>query len=108
MLSALMQFLWFVRLPRGARFLAKCGGGPFTGFPTFSDNRECPFAREDAVDEEKDERRFWVDIFSPQQEEPGRGGRTRTSSRSKCLPFSGKLKSERKKVSVFVFAKEGF
>lgn len=63
--SPTTPFLWFVTLPRGTRFLATCGGGTLPDFPTFSKDWACLFAREDAVDEEKDERRFWVDIFTP-------------------------------------------
>lgn len=65
--EALWETLFrLVMLLRGARFLDKCGATAVT-FPTFSDEEEeeaCRFAKDDDVDDENDERRFWVDILN--------------------------------------------
>jgi hypothetical protein len=56
-----------VRLLSGARFFAKCGA-TIVAFPVlFSDDDACRFAKDDDVDEENDERRFWVDILDQTQ-----------------------------------------
>lgn len=59
----LATFLTLVRLLSGARFFA------IVAFPTFSDDEDeaFRFANEDEVDDENDERRFWVDILDKTQ-----------------------------------------
>lgn len=73
-----------VMLPRGARFFARRGGGTAVTLlllPTFSDEEACRLAKDDVVDDENDERRFWVDILGPIKPPPtSQFLRPRTSS----------------------------
>lgn len=57
--ETLATFLTLVRLLSGARFFAN------VAFPIFSDDEDDAFrfASDEDVEEENDERRFWVDIF---------------------------------------------
>lgn len=61
-------FLTLVMLLSGARFLAK-RGAIIVAFPGFSnvEDEACRFAKDEDVDEENDERRFWVDILNQTQ-----------------------------------------
>lgn len=61
--GAMRDTLLLVRLVRGARFLAMCGGGTVMILATISDDDACRFAKDDVVEEVNEERRFWVDIF---------------------------------------------
>ena len=56
-------FLTLVMLLSGARFLAKWGAiiMAFLGFSNVEDEA-CRFAKDEDIDEENDERRFWVNI----------------------------------------------
>lgn len=61
--ATLVMFLRLVRLLSGARFF------PNVAFPIFSDDEDDAFrfAIDEDVEEENDERRFWVDIFDGTQ-----------------------------------------
>lgn len=61
--ETLATFLTFVRLQSGARFFAN------VAFPIFSDDEDDAFrfASDEDVEDENDERRFWVDIFNGTQ-----------------------------------------
>lgn len=80
--------LRLVRLPRGARFLARCDGtaAAAKAFPAFSEEEEeeeaWRLARDDVVEDEKEERRCWFDI----SRSGGGGGETSSSTRIAISP----------------------
>lgn len=79
--------LRLVRLPRGARFLARCDGtaaAAAKAFAAFSEEEEeeaWRLARDDVVEDEKEERRCWFDISRS-----GGGGETSSSTRIAISP----------------------
>ena len=85
--------------PRGARFFARCGGGAaVTLLLLFSDDEEaCRLAKDDVVDEENDERRFWVCVDDISDKNPLPDSSPRTSYEESRKPAFLERERERER-----------